>query len=163
MTIPRGSTRRITISIGMLIGLFLLVCSAYGKHKDKDVDPPFQYIAGTEDIAKNCAGRLEVLKDRFTFSCPNTTLTLMFADVSLMQYRPDVSQQVMNMPVPWKIKPLLTRVRENKYFTIVSNNQGKLRVVVLHVEENDMRPYFAEIELRSGKSVQEYRSYDEFN
>jgi len=34
--------------------------------------------------------------------------------------------------------------------------------VVLRVDEKDMRPYFAEIELQSGKSVQEYRSYEEF-
>ena len=69
----------------------------------------------------------------------------------------------MGMNIPWKLRPQLTRVRQNKYFTIVCNDQGKLRVVVFRVEENDMRPYFAEIELRSGKSVQEYRSFDEFN
>ena len=34
---------------------------------------------------------------------------------------------------------------------------------MLRVGEDAMRPYFAEIELRSGKSVQEYRSFDEFN
>ena len=54
------------------------------------------------------------------------------------------------------------RGRENRYFTIVSSDQGKLRAVVLRVDENNMRPYFAEIELQSGKSVEEYRSFDEF-
>jgi len=67
------------------------------------------------------------------------------------------------MKIPWKIKPEITRVTVNKFFTVVCNEQGKLRAVILRVSEDDMRPYFAEIELQSGKSVQEYRSFDEFN
>jgi hypothetical protein len=66
------------------------------------------------------------------------------------------------MKSPWAYPPALARVSTNKYFTIVSNEQGKLRAVVLRVDEKNMRPYFAEIELQSGKSVQEYRSFDEF-
>lgn len=163
MTILHGKARGVAVAGSLLIGLLILAAPGYGKKKDKDVEPPFQYQAGTEDIAKGCAGKLEVLKDRLAFSCPGASLNLLFSQVTLMQYRPDVSPQVMAMPVPWKLKPQLTRVRENKYFTIVCTDQGKLRVVVLHVEENDMRPYFAEIELRSGKGVQEYRSFDEFN
>lgn len=164
MMTRHGNIQRIAVSFSLLTGLLLFVSPAFGKHKkDKDVEPPFQYQAGTEDIAKGCAGRLEVLKEGFTFTCPGSTLTLPFSGVTVMQYRPDVSDQVMAMNVPWKLRPQLTRVRQNKYFTIVCNDQGKLRVVVFRVEENDMRPYFAEIELRSGKSVQEYRSFDEFN
>ena len=164
MTNPRGNTRLIAIAISLLMGFPLPANSTFGKHKkDKDVDPPFQYQAGTEDIAKGCAGRLEVLKDGFSFSCPGATFNLPFSGITLMQYRPDVSDKVLAMSIPWKLKPQLTRVRENKYFTIVCNEQGKVRAVVLRVDENNMRPYFAEIELRSGKSVQEYRSFDEFN
>jgi hypothetical protein len=73
-----------------------------------------------------------------------------------------VSEEVLAMKIPWILRPQLIRVRENKYFTIVSNDQGKLRAVVLRVDESNMRPYFAEIELQSGKSVQEYRSFGEF-
>jgi hypothetical protein len=163
MTIPRGNTRLISIVVSLLMAIPLSATSGFGKHKDKDIEPPFQYQAGTEDIAKGCAGRLEVLKDGFTFSCPGATFSLPFSGVTLMQYRPDVSAKVLAMTIPWKIKPLLSRVRENKYFTIICNDQGKVRAVVLRVDENNMRPYFAEIELRSGKTVQEYRSFDEFN
>jgi len=164
MMIPHRHCRRLAISVNLLIGLLLLASAAYGKHKkDKDLEPPFQYEAGTEDMAKGCAGKLEVLAEGFSFSCPGGSFTLPFSGVSLMQYRPDVSAKVLNMPIPWKLKPQLARVRENKYFTIVGNDHGKMRAVVLRVDENEMRPYFAEIELRSGKSVQEYRSFDEFN
>ena len=80
-----------------------------------------------------------------------------------MQFRPDVSTEVMAMKIAWKIAPQPMRGRENKFFTIVCNDQGKLRAVVLRVSEENMRPYFAEIELQSGKSVKEYRSFEEFD
>jgi len=155
-------TQRIAISIYLLAALLLLTGGSYGKHK-KAEEPPFEYLAGTENIDKGCGGKLEVLKDGFTFKCPGGTFSLPFSTITLMQYRPDISAEVMGMKIPWKIKPQLQRLRENKYFTIVCNDQGKLRAVILRVDENDMRPYFAEIELQSGKSVQEFRSYDEYN
>jgi hypothetical protein len=164
MMIQHRNTKRIAIAVNLLVALLLLMGSSYAKHKkDKDVEPPFQYQAGTESIAKGCAGRLEVLKEGFVFRCEAGTFNLPFSAVTLMEYRPDVSAAVLGMKIPWKVNPQLTRVRENKYFTIVGNEQGKLRAIVLRVGEDAMRPYFAEIELRSGKSVQEYRSFDEFN
>ena len=159
---PHRMTQRIAISIVALMALLAPFHQSYGKHKKPD-EPPFQYLAGTENVDKGCAGKLEVLKDGLTFRCPTATFTLPFSGITLMQYRPDMSDEVLAMKIPWKLKPLLPRVRENKYFTVVCNEQGKLRAVVLRVDENDMRPYFAEIELQSGKSVQEYRSFGEFN
>jgi len=162
MMMPHRITKCIAISISLLMALLLPISSSYGKHK-KTEEPPFQYQAGTENIEKGCAGKLEVLKEGFTFKCPSGTFSLPFSSITLMQYRPDVSAEVLAMKIPWKIKPQLTRVRDNKYFTVVCNEQGKLRAVVLRVNENDMRPYFAEIELQSGKSVQEFRSVGEFD
>jgi hypothetical protein len=162
MIMPHRITKRIAISISLLMTLLLLISSSYGKHR-KVEEPPFQYLAGTENIEKGCAGKLEVLKEGFAFKCSSGTFNIPFSTITLMQYRPDVSAEVLAMKIPWKITPQLTRVRENKYFTVVSNEQGNLRAVVLRVEENDMRPYFAEIELQSGKSVQEFRSFGEFN
>jgi hypothetical protein len=162
MMMPHRSTQPMAISAGLLMALFLLTSFAFAKHKKGEEEPPFLYQAGTEGIAKGCGGKLEVLKDGFSFKCPGSTLNLPYTSITLMQYRPDISPEVMAMKIPWSDPPLLTRVRENKYFTIVSKDQGKFRVVVLRVDENNMRPYFAEIELESGKSVQEYRSFDEF-
>jgi hypothetical protein len=162
MMIPHRIIQRAAISIALLMALFMLTGSSFGKHKKAD-EPPFQYEAGTESIDKGCAGQLEVLREGFTFKCPGGTFSLPFSGVTLMQFRPDVSADVMAMKIPWKIPPQQTRARENKFFTIVCNEQGKLRVVVLRVSEDNMRPYFAEIELQSGKTVQEYRSFEEFN
>jgi hypothetical protein len=89
-------------------------------------------------------------------------VTLPFSGITVLQYRPDVSKAVMDMKIPWKVPPQLSRVRENKYFTVVCNDQGKIRAMVLQVDPNTLIPYLAEIELRSGKTVQVWRSYDEF-
>ena len=162
MMMPLRMTKRLAISVSLLMALLLLISSSYGKHKNTAEEPPFQYEAGTEKIDKGCGGKLEVLKEGFSFKCSGGTINVPFSAITLMQYRPDVSEEVLAMKIPWVTKPQPVRVRENKYFTIVSNEQGKLRAVVLRVDENNMRPYFAEIELQSGKSVQEYRSFGEF-
>ncbi len=159
---PVCITKRLVISVSLPMALLLLISSSYGKHKAPAEEPPFLYEAGTEKIDKGCGGKLEVLKEGFSFKCSAGTINVPFSSITLMQYRPDVSEEVLAMKIPWVIKPQPVRVRENKYFTIVSNEEGKLRVVVLRVDENNMRPYFAEIELQSGKSVQEYRSFGEF-
>ena len=141
MIMAHRITKHMAISIGLLMALLLLTSSSYGKHKNTE-EPPFQYLAGTENIEKGCAGKLQVLKEGFTFKCPAGTFSLPFSAITLMQYRPDVSAEVLAMKIPWKITPQLARVRENKYFTIVCNEQGKLRAVVLRVDENDYASLF---------------------
>jgi hypothetical protein len=162
MMMPHRMTKHLAVSVGLLMALFLLISSSDGKHKKTADEPPFLYQAGTENIEKGCGGKLEVLKEGFAFHCPGGTFNISYSAITLMQYRPDLSDEVMAMKIPWAYPPVLARVNKNKYFTIVSNEQGKLRVVVLRVDEKNMRPYFAEIELQSGKSVQEYRSFSEF-
>jgi hypothetical protein len=162
MMMPDRVAKRLAISINLLVALILLTAISYGRHK-KSEDPPFQYLAGTENVEKGCGGKLQVLKEGFTFECPGASFRLPFSSITLMQYRPDVSPEVMAMKIPWKLKPQITRLRENKFFTIVSEDQGKVRAVVFRVDEDEMRPYFAEIELQSGKSVQEFRSFGEFD
>jgi hypothetical protein len=156
-----GWTKRLTVSISLGLTLFLFAGPSYGKHK-KGEEPPFEYLAGSENVERGSAGRLEVLKEGFTFKGPGAALSIPFSQVTVMQYRPDISPEVMAMKIAWNPKPQLARVRENQYFTIVWNDQGKLRAVIFRVNEDTMRPYFAEIELQSGKSVQEYRSFSEF-
>ncbi len=141
--------------------LLLPMGKAYGKKKQVE-EPPFLYQAGTENIEKGCGGRLEVHKEGFAFHCQGGDFSLPYSNIVVMQYRPNLSDEVIAMKIPWAYPPELARVNKNKYFTIVSNENGKLRAIVLRVEEKDMQPYFAEIELQSGKSVDEYRSYEEF-
>ena len=141
--------------------LLVLTSWAYGKKKSED-EPPFTYLAGTENLERGCGGKLEVHTDGLAFTCPAGSVTLPFSGITLMQYRPDLSQTVVDMKIPWKVPPQLSRQRENKYFTVVANDQGKIRAVILRVDSKSMIPYLAEIDLKSGKSVQVWRSYDEF-
>jgi hypothetical protein len=159
---PHRITKLLAVSAGLLMVLLLPIGSSFGKNKKSAEVLPFLYQAGTENIEKGCGGRLEVRKEGIAFHCPGGSFDLPYAAITLMEYRRDLSPEVTALKIPWAYPPMLARVSSNKYFTVVSNDQGKLRVVVLRVDENNMRPYFAEIELQSGKSVQEYRSYDEF-
>jgi hypothetical protein len=150
----------ISVASGVLV---LLLCTgfAYGKRKPAN-EPPFDYVGGTENIQPGCAGKLEVLTDGLAFTCPTGSVNLPFAAITLMQYRPDLSDEVREMKIAWRVQPPHDKARHNKYFTVVSNEHGTIHAVVLSVERESMRPYLAEIELKSGKSVEVYRSYDEF-
>ena len=54
----------------ILMAVFLLISSSYGKHKKTTDEPPFQYEAGSENIEKGCEGKLVVLKEWLKFRCP---------------------------------------------------------------------------------------------
>ncbi len=143
--------RRKAALIGAILApalmLSLLASSTFGKKKQPVEQPPFLYQAGTEKIDKGCGGKLEVHKDGFAFHCPRGDFSFPYSKIILMQYRPNLSQEVLAMKIPWAYPPVLARVSKNKYFTIVSKEGDNLRAVVLRVEEKDMQPYFAEIEL----------------
>jgi hypothetical protein len=160
MVMQRHMGTRISIASSLLV---LLLCSglADGKRKPAD-EPPFQYVGGTENIPRGCGGKLEVRKDGLAFTCTTGSISLPFSAITLMQYRPDLSSQVWRMNIAWKVEPPRERVRHNKYLTVVYGEQGTIHAVVLSVEPDSLRPYLAEIELKSGKSVEVYRSYDEF-
>lgn len=159
ITMRSHTGRRFAASSSLLL-LFLFTGWVYGKRKPTEV-PLFLYEAGTENLARGCGGKLEVLKDALAFTCPQGSVTMPFSAITLMQYRPDVSKQVVGMNIDWKVRPALDRARDNIYFTVLCNENGKTRAVVLRVDVVSLRPYLAEIELKSGKNVQVYRSYDE--
>ena len=115
----------------------------------------FQYAGGTEKIEMDCAGKLEVTMEGLGFKCPTASLDMPFSTISLMQFRPDVSPQVRKLKLKWTASPTnLIPGRQNRYFTVVYKKQGVTHVVVLRVDPLSMRPYLAEIELKSGRRVE---------
>ncbi|MBZ5564356.1 MAG: hypothetical protein LAP13_18295 [Acidobacteriia bacterium] len=153
---PTGKNRTRT---GMLLALLLVVSVASGKKKTET--PPFQYAGGTEQIQQDCGGKLEVSTDALTFKCPSTTLEIPFADITTMEYRPDLSRAVRRLKLQWKVQPHRGGGKKNRYFTILYKEQGQPRAVVLRVEPLVMRPYLAEIELKSGKRVEVF-GYEQY-
>jgi hypothetical protein len=115
----------------------------------------FQYAGGTEKIEIDCAGKLEVTPESLVFTCPGSSVVMPFSTITLMQFRPDVSRRVRKLKLKWTTYPNTLIVgKQNQYFTIVSKKQGVTQVVVLRVDPLSMRPYLAEIELKSGKRVE---------
>ena len=137
----------------LAVTILMLPGSAFGN--DQTTDSVFQYAGGTEKIEIDCAGKLEVTLEGLIFKCPSGSVDIPFSTITLMQFRPDVSQRVRRLKLKWTTYPNpLVPGKQNRYFTIVSKKQGLTHVVVLKVDPLSMRPYLAEIELKSGKRVE---------
>jgi hypothetical protein len=123
----------------------------------------FQYAGGTERIEVDCVGKLEVTLEGLIFKCPEGSVEMPFSTITLMQFRPDVSPRVRKLKLKWTSYPtILIAGKQNRYFTVVCKKQGVTHVMVLRVDPVSMRPYLAEIELKSGKRV-EVMPYEDYS
>lgn len=145
----------------LAIALLVLAGSAFGDQRTRD--SIFRYAGGSENIDVDCAGRLEVRASSLAFSCPAGSLEMPFSAITLMQFRPDVSHRVRKI----KLKKSATYPnsliagRTNRYFTVVYKQDEVIHVVVLKTDPDTMRPYLAEIELKSGKRVEVVKPDDD--
>jgi hypothetical protein len=106
---------------------------------------------------------LEVTLEGLNFQCPGTSVDMPFSTISLMQFRPDVSLRVRKLKLKWSSFPTaLVPAKHNQFFTVVWKKQGVTHVLVLRVDPLSMRPYLAEIELKSGKRV-EVMPYEDYS
>jgi len=145
----------------LIFVLLIPPSAALGTEESKEAI--FQYAGGTEKIEIDCAGKLEVTAEGLIFRCPGATVEMPFSTITLMQFRPDISQQVRNLKLKWKTYPtILVAGKQNRYFTVVSKKQGVTHVMVLRVDPTSMRPYLAEIELKSGRRV-EVMPYEDYS
>ena len=153
-----GGTRKIWPLAFMML---FLASAAFGNEQTRD--SVFQYAGGTERIEIDCAGKLEVTPEGLVFKCPSGSVDMPFSTITLMQFRPDVSQRVRKLRLKWSSYPsILIAGKQNRYFTVVCRKQGVTHVVVLRVDPLSMRPYLAEIELKSGKRV-EVMPYEDYS
>jgi len=74
---------------------------------------------------------------------------------------PSSSKRVAKLGLPWQVELERRRPRRNRYFTVVYKDEAATHVVVLKVSPIAMRPYLAEIELKSGKRV-EVMGYEDY-
>ena len=151
-----------TLKIWPLAFLMLVPWStAFGIEPAKEAI--FQYAGGTEKIEIDCAGKLEVTQDSLVFRCPGASVVMPFSTITLMEFRPDVSHRVRKLKLKWTTYPnTLIAGKQNQYFTVVCKKEGATQVVVLRVDPIAMRPYLAEIELKSGKRV-EVKPYEDYS
>jgi hypothetical protein len=135
-----------------LVALLSLAASAHGR--EESGSPPFQYAGGTLKISQDCAGNLEVTEEALIFKCTAVSIRIPFASITLMEYRSDISQRVRKLGPDWKVWPEVKAPKRYRYFTVVYKEAKAIQVVVLTVAPLSMRPYLAEIELKSGKRVE---------
>lgn len=81
---------RSIILVCMLVPLCGAGTPAFAMGKDRNAASPFKYVGGTEKLPENCHGALEVGTDSLSFVCPGGSVSVPYAAISLMQYRPDV-------------------------------------------------------------------------
>ena len=77
-----------------------------------------------------------------------------------MQFRSDLSKPVRKLKLHWKVRPDWVGGKKNHLFTILFRESGKVHLVVLEAPPDVMRPYLAEIELKTGRRVDVERHTD---
>ena len=145
---------------------FIVGAASLAAGREGPAVTPFKFVGGTEKLPEACEGLVEVESTELTFKCPNGSVPVPYSAITLMQYRPDVSKKVWRMKIKWKVKPGFTMPlvggKKNRYFTVVYQEKGEMRALVLEVSPKKMRPYLAEIDVKAGKRVEvmEYEEYD---
>ncbi len=144
----------------------MLVAASSAPSREKSAESQFKYAGGTEKLPEACEGKLEVTEAMLIFKCPAGFINIPYYSIRLMQYRPDVSGKVWKMKLKWKVRPSAVSPmmggKRNRYFTVLYDERGEARAMVLDVPPGTMRPYLAEIDLKSGKRV-EVKAFEEYD
>jgi len=152
------SKSKIQNPLVLAIMLPALAVAGWGK---KHEEPLFKYVGGTEQIQQGCKGNLELTSQALTFKCTDGSVSASYSSINLMQYRTNVSRQVLSMKLDWKVKPTGKHGKRNRFFTVLYNEAGTARAFVLDVAPETMQPYLAEIDLKAGKRV-EVQSHEDY-
>jgi hypothetical protein len=151
---------------GLFAGVLVLALTASPiAGGEEAVRSQFKYAGGTENLSEGCEGNLELRPEFMTFACRGGEASVPYSSITLMQYRSGISWRVRHLKVPWKVRPVIfpqvVGGKNNRYFTVVYRQESHPRVLILRVHPDAMRPYLAELDLRSQKRV-EVQSYEEY-
>ncbi len=159
---PLGLSAALVAGVALLLILARsLVAPVEAAAKERKTGD-FKYVGGTEKLPEQCRGKLEVTAKTLVFVCGEQSVEVPYDSIELMQYRSDVSGKLHSMDLSWVLHPWSLHHKANRYFTIVYTREGKKHALVLDVPPDTMRPYLAEIELRSGRrvDVESHQDYD---
>jgi hypothetical protein len=145
----------------LVLAVVLLALGTLDLRGKKHVETQFRYAGGTEQMQKGCEGNLELGSQALTFRCAGGSINAPYSAISLMQYRSNISRQVLKMNLGWKVKPTVKHSRQNRYFTVLYSEGGSARAIVFDVTPQVIQPYLAEIDLKSGKRV-EVQSHEDY-
>lgn len=133
-----------------VIALFLLVPSALARSHNKST---FEYVAGTQSLPKGCKGKLEMAQENMIFECPGGSITVPYTAITRMEYQEKISKQIRKMTLNWAINPPSSHNKHEGYFTVLYSEKGQTHAMILKVSPETMRPYLAEIDLKTGLSI----------
>lgn len=139
-----------TVLFVNLIALLLLVPSVQAREQNNSL---FEYVAGTESMAKGTKGKLEVTGASLVFQCANGSIDVPYAAISHMEFRQKVSKNIRKMKLDWAVKPTSSHSKHQGFFTVLYRDKGQTRAMILKVSTDTMRPYLAEIDLKTGMSI----------
>jgi len=145
-------------SIATLVALVGISLTLVSLPSRCDNQSEFAYVGGTAAIHKGCEGKLEITASALVFDCPQGSIAAPYSSIERMEYRSQVSKPIRKMKLNWKVEPPTHKDKHNVYFTVLYLDQGKIHAMVLKVDPATMRPYLAEIDLRTGHriDVQQY-------
>lgn len=133
-----------------LVALLLLGLSVQAHARNKSF---FEYVAGTESMPKGCEGKLEVTEAALIFQCAQGSITVPYASIIRMEYRQRVSKEIRKMKLNWVVEPPSSRSKHQGYFTVLYGKKEQAHAMILKVSTDTMRPYLAEIDLKTGLPI----------
>lgn len=134
----------------LMTGL-LLAAMAWGAAKDRSL---FKYVAGTAAMQKGCEGKLEVTNSALVFQCGQQSIAAPYKAITKMLFMPRVSKRIRKMKLDWTVKPSSSHNRHQGFFMIFYSDKGRQQAIILRVRNDTMRPYMAEIDLKTGQPIQ---------
>lgn len=134
-----------------LAAVLLLMPQAWASSSNQGL---FKYVAGTESLPKNCVGKLEVTESQLVFQCAEESVTVPYSDITEMEFQPRVSKKIRKMKLAWTVKPTSARGKHEGFFTVLYRAGDQTHAIILRVQNDTMRPYMAEIDLRTGRPIE---------
>jgi hypothetical protein len=134
-----------------LAAVLLLMPQAWARSRDQAL---FKYVAGTESMPKDCMGKLEVTESQMVFQCAGKSLSVPYSNITKMEFQPRVSKKIRKMKLAWTIKPTSARGKHEGFFTVIYRASSETHAIILRVRNETMRPYMAEIDLRTGRPIE---------
>ncbi len=135
----------------LVIAAFGLALQAWGRSNKEAL---FKYVGGTEEMLKGCEGKLEVTDLDMVFECDGRSISVPYKAITQMEFLPRISKNIRKMKLHWAVEPPSSGGRHEGYFSVLYSLGGQTHAVILKVPDETMRPYLAEIELKTGRSIE---------
>ena len=145
------NTYKVARTAALAMAIFLLVPPAWGR---SDKEALFKYVAGTEHVLRGCQGKLEVTESNLVFECPGKSIAVPYDTVTQMEFLPRVSKKVRKMKLHWAVKPPSSHSKHEGFFTVIYSDNGQTHAIILKARDETMRPYMAEIDLKTGGRIE---------